>query len=215
MDTACGRTPSRPQRRFRRLGLRPGSAQARARPPAALAQDVQRHVEMRRRVSRLLTAGAVVLLASTYARADVVWPALYLESRLLSLWAIPAGLAVEFAFLRWWLGFATRRAILADVTMNGVSAATGIVLVPIAGLAWELVPGQWVNSTFDVGTFNPISWTATCALAVLINTAVEGIVLRYGFKALLTRWRILGLAATNAVSVGLALASLGVSPLQL
>jgi hypothetical protein len=177
--------------------------------------SVRKGDRMRKQAVRILAILTACVATCTIARADVVWPALYLESRLLSLWAIPAGLLAEFAFLRWWLRLSARRAIVADVVMNAASALVGLFAIPIAGLGWELSFGQLVNATFNVGTFNPAAWLVTCAFAVLINTAIEAVVLRHVFKTPLTRSRIAGLSLANGVSVGLAMASLQMAPLQL
>jgi hypothetical protein len=48
-----------------------------------------------------LGSAAVVLVWPAVARADMVWPGLLLEHRLLTWWAVGAGLALEAAYL-WW-----------------------------------------------------------------------------------------------------------------
>jgi hypothetical protein len=183
------------------------------RPP--LNRSVGPGDRMRRQAARILAILTAWVATCKIARADVVWPALYLESRLFSLWAIPAGLLAEFAFLRWWLRLSVWRAIVADVVMNAASALIGLFAIPIAGLAWESSLGQLVNKTFNVGTFNPAAWLVTCVFAVLINTAIEALVLRLVFKIRLTRAQTAGLGLANLVSVGLAMASLQISPLRL
>ncbi len=54
--------------------------------------------------------------------ADVVWPALFLEQRLFSWWAIGLGLVVEFFFVRWLTTLSLRMCVVADLSMNAASA---------------------------------------------------------------------------------------------
>src|SRR5262249_51953960 len=113
--------------------------------------------------------------------ADVIWPALFLQSRLVALWAIALGLIIEFFVLLWPLGMRWQGAVLADLLMNLVSVGAGIFLIPISGLAWELGPGRLVNAALDAGTFNPVSWVATCALAILVDATLELFIIPFFF----------------------------------
>lgn len=50
----------------------------------------------------------LILAVSLAAHADVVWPALFMETRLLSVWVVALGLAIEWPVIRyltrrpWW-----------------------------------------------------------------------------------------------------------------
>ena len=146
--------------------------------------------------------------------ANVVWPALILEGRLLTWWAIAAGLAVEFVALRYRLGLTSRVALRADLLMNAVSTAAGVVLIPAAGVAWEFLAELTIYPVLQVGTFNPVTWVATCLLAALVNAGVEGAVLRMAFGVRF-RWVVfLTLFVANMASVGLAFASLSAMPVR-
>jgi hypothetical protein len=79
-----------------------------------------------------------LLLIPSIAYANVVWPALYLETRLFSWWAISVGLLVEYLFIRRVFGLSPKKALLADVIANVVSAVAGIFLIPVAGILWEI-----------------------------------------------------------------------------
>jgi hypothetical protein len=157
---------------------------------------------------RLWNEGCEMLLA------DLVWPALFLEGRLLTWWAIVAGLAAEFLVLRFWLGMENRTAIVADLVMNLVSTVAGIALIPLAGVAWEIFPGSVLYPLLNVGTFNPVTWGATCIIAALINTLLEGAVLDVAFHVRFQRKVFLAVFVGNMVSVALALGSLFVIPAQ-
>ena len=70
-----------------------------------------------------------------------VWPALLLEGRILTWWAILVGLVVEYFFVRNITELSWSRAALADVAMNAATSVIGILLIPISGIAWEIFPG--------------------------------------------------------------------------
>ncbi|TCJ12772.1 hypothetical protein EZJ19_11060 [Parasulfuritortus cantonensis] len=158
---------------------------------------------------------AVALAMPLAAQADVVWPALYLETRLFSWWAIGLGLAVEFFFIRKLFALPPGRALLADLAANSASALLGVVLIPLSGLAWEVFPGFAFYYLLHVGTFNPITWAGTFALACLINAWLESYVLKQFFKLPWTRRTFAWLVLANACSVGVAFASLWWKPVQL
>ncbi len=148
--------------------------------------------------------------------ADVVWPALVLEQRLISVVPITAGLVVEWLAL-WFGGFGLswKRAAVVDVVMNAVSSALGIVLIPALGFGWEVFPGAMLYKVFNVGTFNPGTWAATFVIAVFATTAIEAAVVQWGFKVPLGRRRFWILCAANCVSVAIAFASLWIRPPRL
>lgn len=77
----------------------------------------------------------ILFLLPTTAYANVVWPALYLETRLFSWWAIGIGLLVEFFFIKWLFTLPVKKASMATVSANAVSAVAGIILIPLAGIA--------------------------------------------------------------------------------
>jgi len=148
--------------------------------------------------------------------ADVVWPALVLEQRLVSVVPIAAGLVVEWLAL-WFGGFGLswKRAAVVDIVMNAVSSVLGMVLIPALGFVWEVFPGAMLYKIFSVGTFNPGTWAATFVIAVFATTAIEAAVVQWGFKVPLGRRRFWILCAANCVSVGIAFASLWIRPARL
>lgn len=140
--------------------------------------------------------------------ADVVWPALFLEMRLLAWWAVAAGLIVELFFVRWLTAFAWGKSIVADIAMNAASSLLGVFLIPLAGIAWEFFPGILIYKLLEIGTFNPGTWAATFLMAVFINSGLETAVLCYGFKQKPFTRFFWWLALANSMSVALAFASL-------
>ncbi|MEW6563351.1 MAG: hypothetical protein AB1400_09000 [Pseudomonadota bacterium] len=104
------------------------------------------------------------MLASLPAQADVVWPALYLETRLFSWWAIGLGLMAEFFFIWKVFSLSPKQALLADIAANTASALLGVLLIPLAGIVWEVFPGLAFYHLFNMGTFNPITWQLPLSL---------------------------------------------------
>ncbi|WP_298661330.1 hypothetical protein [uncultured Thiothrix sp.] len=163
---------------------------------------------------KLLLAISALLLSSA-ARADVVWPALYLETRLFSWWAIGLVLVVEYLFIRYVFAITPRKALIADVSANAASAVLGVLLIPLAGVAWEVFPGLAFYHLLNVGTFNPVTWAATFAMACLINAALESFVLKRAFGLPFTRRTFWWLVLANAFSVGIAFGSLWLHPVHM
>jgi hypothetical protein len=148
--------------------------------------------------------------------ADVVWPALVLEQRILSVLPITAGLIVEWLALYFGgFGLSWKKAAIVDVVMNAVSSGVGIILIPALGFAWELGPGQVLYRAFNVGTFNPATWVVTFVIAVFAATVIEASVVRWGFKIPLDRRRFSILCAANSASVAIAFASIWINPPRL
>ncbi len=85
-----------------------------------------------------------------------------LEKHLLGVIPIMAGLVIEWLAL--WLGgfdLSWKKAAVVDIVMNAVSTMGGMVLIPMLGLRWEVLPGVVLYKVFGVGTFNPGTWAAT------------------------------------------------------
>lgn len=150
------------------------------------------------------------------AHANTVWPALYLETRLFSWWAISLGLLIEYFFVLKMLKTKPMQAAFATIAANTASALLGIIFIPLAGIAWEVFPGILFYHLLNMGTFNPITWVATFLIACAVNVVVEGFVykkwfkLNFLFKSRLFLWFMLA----NAASVGVAVGSLIINPLQ-
>ena len=136
--------------------------------------------------------------------ADLVWPALYLSTSYWSWWVIVAGLLIELPVVMRAFKMPLRRAIIADLVMNAVSAGVGMLLLALAGVVWEMGPGILLDKFFSMGTFNPVTWVATFLIAVVITTGIEWLVLRFGFRAPATRGAIALLALANLITVALA-----------
>ena len=68
--------------------------------PAKLGPMTQNvgHTEMKQKA--ICVAALALLMIAPAARADVVWPAMFLETRLVTWWAISTGLVAEYLFVR-------------------------------------------------------------------------------------------------------------------
>lgn len=167
----------------------------------------------KRSFGRLAIALAALTLPSA-AHADVVWPALFIERKLLSIPVIVSGLLVEALVLRFWFAMNWKRAFRASVAVNAISTVLGVLLIPVAGIAWEVFPGLILYRAFDMGTFNPLTWSATFLLALAITTSLEVACLRRLFAVPAGRRTWLLWTLANLVTVGLAFVSLVVQPLN-
>lgn len=161
-----------------------------------------------------LAVGCSVLAMPALAHADVVWPALYLETRLFSWWAISIGLIAEVIFVKWLFAIPMKKAAIVTTVANVASSVSGILLIPLAGIVWEIVSGFLYMKALNWGTFNPITWAATFVLACLVNTAIESLVYHRGYKFSIKRHEFGWIFIANAVSVAVALGSLFVFPIQ-
>lgn len=153
-------------------------------------------------------------MLSSVAMADVVWPALYLETRVLAWWTIALGLLVEFLIVRPLFALPYKKAVVVTLAANAVSTVAGILLIPLAGLVWEIFPGLLYMKIPGWSTFNPITWTASFVFACLINTVIEALVYNRGFKLVVRRRQWFWLFVANAASVGMAMGSLFVSGVE-
>jgi len=159
---------------------------------------------------------ALFLSLPTLLLANVVWPALFLEQRLFSWWAIGFGLLVEFFAIQKIFDLEKLESIIAVTVANTISTLLGVFLIPISGIAWEFFPAQFYNDIFGWGTFNPLTWIGTFLLASLVNAFVEGVAYKKIFKIeLLFRSReFTYLFLANTLSASIAMMSLLLFPIK-
>ena len=136
--------------------------------------------------------------------ADVVWPSMVLLNGLWTWWVILAGLLIELVFLRLITDLTFKRLLLADLLMNLASSLCGAIPIIIGGLGESLLSGLTIERYLHLGTFNPYSWAGTFLVAVLVNTAIEALVIVSAFRQRLKWWGYFLLGMANACSVGLA-----------
>ena len=144
-----------------------------------------------------------IFLAARRANADVVWPALHVASGTFAWYVIAVGLLLEYPFAKVITRASWRSAWKPTVVMNLASTLAGAVLIPIAGIAWEVFPGSLIMKAADTGTFNPYTWIATFVMAVVINSGIEALVLNRLFHAPRLARAFAWLLPANACSVAL------------
>ena len=118
------------------------------------------------------------------ANADIVWPSLYIAKGMLSIKVILAGFIIETLFVKYFAKTDWKKASIASAIMNVVTTLTGIILIPISGLGAELV-FELVFKAYDkfgIGTFHWSHWLASFFLIVLINTVIEGFIIKFILK---------------------------------
>jgi len=156
---------------------------------------------------------AIFTLWSLPAYSDVVWPALYLEMRLLSIPAIVLGLAIEGVIYALGLGLGRKRAAIFDISVNAISTLAGMIAIPIAGIIWEHFTGIFMYKHFNIGSFNPITWIFTYIVAVIITASIEVLAARKLFELGMTHKETMVIVWANAASVGIAFISLFLFPI--
>ena len=140
------------------------------------------------------------------AKADIVWPSLYIAKGMLSLKVIILGLIIETLFVKYFTETDWKKASLITILMNLITTVLGVVLIPLSGLCSELV-FDFVFHAYDkfgLGTFHWSHWLVSYLLVISINTCIEGLFLKLILKLKLKqifRW----LFAANAISVLLCL----------
>ena len=136
------------------------------------------------------------------ARADVIWPSLYIVKGMLSLKVIILGLIVELLFVKYFTKTNWKQASIVTVLMNLITTFLGIFLIPISGLGSEIV-FDFVFHAYDkfgIGTFHWSHWLVSYLLVMIINTIIEGLFIKLILKLKLKQifcWLMLA----NAISV--------------
>ena len=132
-----------------------------------------------------------------------------------SLSPILTGLIFELLILRYIFPMTLAKALLVDIAMNAASALAGAVIIPLVGLLWEIFPGMVIYPIFHMGTFNPLTWAATCLMATFVSTGIEVFVVTKAFSFETTKRRFWSIALANAGSTAIAWASLLMHPARL
>ncbi len=125
-----------------------------------------------------------MFLFGTPAFADVVWPSLYIVGGMLSVWVIIAGFLIELLFVKFFTDTKWPKAGLVTFVMNLITSLLGIILIPISGLGVEVI-FDFVFHAYDkfgIGTFHWSHWLVSYLLVILINTLIEGLVIKLMLK---------------------------------
>ena len=154
---------------------------------------------------------AIVALIPLHARANTIWPfvAYYMQQEFLdNVSTISIGFAIEFFIV--WKAFAVtaRKALAADIVMNLASTVIGLVMLYGLALAGFGVFGEGIAYEFrEPGQF-VLVLAANFAFVCLINSLIEGAILRWAFKLPLNVRNVAYLLLANALSVAVSLVGL-------
>ena len=162
---------------------------------------------------RLITLLSIALPA--IARANVVWPALYTETKMSSVPIIALSLVIEFWFFRWLLKLNYKESIIYTLVANTVSGLIGLFLRPLSGIAYEVSLGAIVNWLFNWGTFNPIAWFFVPIIGGAINAFLELLTIRLLWKKKISKNNYLLTWGINTITVAIATIWVIVNPPQL
>ena len=137
------------------------------------------------------------------ARADVVWPALYLTGGFWSILVIMTGLVVEIGFVKYFTEASWTKSILTSLAMNICTLTLGCVAIALCGLGMELF-SELIKFILGikVGTFHYVNWLVAYATAVAVNTLIEGGVI-YQIMDKPLKETCVWLYIANIISVGI------------
>jgi hypothetical protein len=136
--------------------------------------------------------------------ADVVWPAMFLSTRMAAWWCVLVSLIIEGLALWRFARVGVVKSITASLVMNAVSAFIGTLLLPLIGVRLESLADTTYNAWLDLGTFNPITYCTTWLGATLLTTAIECFVLWLVFLMPWKRRWVAVVLGVNAVTVAMA-----------
>jgi hypothetical protein len=157
---------------------------------------------IKRRNIVLLLLSCLVFPAVTYA--NMVWPALYAETKISSIPIILLSLILEFIFFKWLFQINIKKAIYYTVIANIASGTLGYFLRPILGLAYELTLGGILDRLFRLSTFNPIGWFVVPLIGGAINALLELLTIRSIWKHKINKRNYFLTWVVNFVTVGIA-----------
>lgn len=144
------------------------------------------------------------LLIPSTTFANMVWPALYTESKLSSIPIIVLSLVIEYFFFKWLFRINIRQAVIYTIIANLVSGVLGLFLRPMSGIAYELSLGGIINLLFNWGTFNPIAWIFVPIIGGVINAFLELLTIRLLWKQKFNKNRFLLIWMINTVTIAIA-----------
>ncbi len=136
--------------------------------------------------------------------ANIVWPALYTESKVSSVPIILLSLIIEFFFFKWLFKLNVRKAVYYTVVANTVSGIFGLFLRPLSGIVWEVSLGMAMMWLFDWGTFNPVTWFSVPILGGVVNAFLELLTIRIVWKQKINKRNYFLTWGINLITVAIA-----------
>jgi hypothetical protein len=157
----------------------------------------------------------LLLVVTGTAEANVVWPALYTETKTSSIPVIVGSLVIEYFVFQWLFKTEWKKTALYVVSANLVSGLLGLILRPLSGIAWELSLGAVVMWLFNWGTFNPVAWFFVPIIGGAVNAAIELYTVKLFWGEKFQKKSFMVLWAANWVTVGAATLWVVISPPQM
>ena len=145
-----------------------------------------------------------LILFPSVAHADVVWPALYTETKVSSLPIIGVSLFIEYWFFKWLFSVSHKKALFYTAASNLASGIIGLIARPLSGIVYELSLGMLVNWLFNWGTFNPVAWFFVPIFGGAVNSGIELGTIRLIWKEKINKKRFFLTLLINALTVGIA-----------
>lgn len=162
-----------------------------------------------------ITISILALSFPMVVKANVVWPALYTETKLYSFPIIILSLVIEFLFFKWLFGLKRKNAIIYTLVANTASGVIGLFVRPLSGIAYEVSLGAVVNWLFNWGTFNPVAWFFVPVIGGAINSFLELLTIRLLWKQKITKKNYFLTWGINTFTVGIATVWVVINPPQL
>lgn len=120
---------------------------------------------------------AILTLIPFVAKANIVWPSIYIVSQYYTWYVIAIGLVIEIATVKLFLKPRWIKAFIIATVSNIISALFGIPLIPISGFI-----GEFILLPFTSATFHLSHWIFDYLLVVICNTLVEDLTIKLIFK---------------------------------
>ncbi len=136
------------------------------------------------------------------AKANLIWPSIYIVAHYYVWYIIIAGLLIEFFAVKWFTESSWKRSLVMTLVMNLMSAIIGVIIIPISGVIVE-----FILMPFGGGTFSLSHWIIDYVFAVACNTLIEGLSLKWFFKCSLKE-TFFWLLIANAISIIISLLSM-------
>jgi hypothetical protein len=155
------------------------------------------------------------IFSPAIAQANIVWPALYTETKVSSFPIIGLSLLLEYLFFKWLFKLDVKQAIYYTLVANIVSGILGLFLRPLSGIAYELSLGMLVNWLFHWGTFNPVAWFFVPIIGGALNAILELLAIRVIWKHKITKKNYFLTWGINTFTVSIAVAWVLIYPPQL
>lgn len=137
----------------------------------------------------------LLILIPISAKANMIWPSIFIVQQYYTWYVIVIGLVIEFFAVKIFLKSTWSKSAVIAISMNAISALVGLLLIPVSGIIVELI-----TLPFGGGTFQLTHWIFDYIAAVFCNVLIEGLALKWIFKYSFKQnfWWLLG---ANAISV--------------